>query len=79
MLGVDTADAPWANEAVADVTAAKGITQSPAQTVKQAEQIHVETKGKDRPDSIRSVKSALSTDQALAVLGYGRGIKKANR
>ena len=79
LLGLNAAEAPWANEPVPDEVAAECVTQSPAQTGMQAKQVHVKTKGKDWPERNKPVKGALSTDQALAVLGFSKTNKVKGR
>lgn len=76
LLGVNAADAPWANEPVPDEVAAEGVTQRPAQTVKQFEQVHVGSQGKGQLEGLQSVKHALNKTQAFAMLGYGMGVKE---
>ena len=60
VLGLDSADAPWANEAVPDVIAAQSVTQGGP----------VKTKVRTQGQNQKTVGDALSTDQALALLGY---------
>ena len=70
LLGLDSADAPWANESVPNEIAAQGVHQNSAQTVMQAKRIPVGSQGKSQQERGESVHGALSKDQALPLLGH---------
>ena len=75
LLGLDAADAPWANESVPAEAAAQHVTQHPAQTVKIAKQKPSGVKGKRQLEGVKTAAGAPSQDQALALLGYGAAKK----
>lgn len=56
--GLDSAEAPWANEAVPDVAA------------DHLEQAKVKTQRKRQKSAPESANGAMNTDQALALLGF---------
>ena len=72
LLGLDAADAPWANEPVPED---QHVPHHPAQTLKSAKQEPPGLQGKSQLEGVKSVASAPSHDQALALLGYGAAKK----
>ena len=79
LLGLDSADAPWADEIVPEGIAAQHVTQHPAPTVKKAKQAQMETKGKSQLEGVKIAGGAPSQDQTLALLGYGAAKKQSKK